>query len=134
MVEVLTTPAKILQLLRKGMPTPSTGQTLICKTAEANNAAWETLHTVTAGKTFYLMGIAIMFSEDAFTWWKLSFDGGATNHIVFAPREGPAGFGNTFDFYTTGWPIAQVAEGQTIAALAQATTNVRFITIWGWEE
>ncbi|GAH80176.1 unnamed protein product, partial [marine sediment metagenome] len=77
-----TVPAQILALLRKGMPTPSADQTLICKQMDATDA-WTTIHTVTAGKTFYLMGIHCSFARDVNLTWELSLDGGVTMTFGF---------------------------------------------------
>ena len=115
------------------MPTPSSGQTLICESVSAT-AAYQTLHTVTAGKTFYLMGVFAGITN-ATLHWKISFDGGTTVHIGLSSTNYQArGDYTDAKILTSGWPIAQVAAGEVIQAISNAIDANTSITIWGWEE
>lgn len=122
----------INRAMPRGMPTPKTNQTLICKSAEAK-VAHETIHTVTAGKTFYLMGFLAPIVGGTLKEWVISFDGGTTKHLIVKPQTSA---GSTVDGLVTfypGYPIAQVAAGSVISCLADAA-NARNLTIFGWEE
>lgn len=129
---VTTIPYQILQLLRKGMPTPSSDQTLICETVGANTAH-QILHTVTAGKTFYLMGIIANTNNGAVKEWNVSFDNGVTTHLNL-PHGIDGGTGVGSNAIYTGWPIAQIAAGEVIKAKTGSIEADYWITIWGWEE
>lgn len=53
--------AKNLKVVVESIPTPGTDQTVVQKTGTWATATPETVHTVTAGKTFYLF--------DLWIWW-----------------------------------------------------------------
>ncbi len=139
MATELTTPKKILDKLSAGvavedcgMPTPSTGQTLICKTAIAGSI-YLTIHTVTAGKTFYLMGVTVCCTTALTNVWSLSFDGGTTVHLALSSDEKSAAANNNVVLHT-GYPIAQISAGSVIQAKTLGDDPNMRITIWGWEE
>lgn len=123
---------QIYDRLLAGMPTPAAGQTLICKTVSAHDT-WQTIHTVSAGKTFYLMGVACLGNDTATLRWLLSFDGGTTVHmqVGYTPSISPTAW---FEVVSTGWPIAQVGAGKTIKAKSTTIDTSYYITVWGWEE
>lgn len=129
---ILTTPAKILAEIRKGMPVPSSGQTLIFKSVAANTS-YQTLHTVTAGKTFYLMGITASYQVGDVTRWKLSFDNGSTVHFA-VQQDTTVSLEKTNLTISTGWPLAQVASEEIIRVKADVSNTEIFFNIWGWEE
>lgn len=132
MTLVPTIPAQILALLKAGMPTPKAGQTLICKSATGGGTSYSTLHTVTAGKTFYLMGVNV-WSTATSTQMFISLDSGTTNNLslVSSRANYQPGDGRVI---SPGWPIGQAAAGATIQWKVLAAHIYNTITIWGYEE
>lgn len=126
-------PPTINKAMPRGMPKPKAGQTLICESVAANTS-YQTVHTVTAGKTFYVMGIRAHGARDTGARWTISFDGGTTANMVIHGIINYDSNNTAVLEVWTGYPIAQVAAEVAIQAKNGQTSVSNNITIWGWEE
>jgi len=99
--------------------------TIITKTHNfANIYNWETIHTVTTGKTFYLMGF---ICSSPVATYKISLDGGqSTSILVHAPDA------NLWRSIASSYPIGSAPSGTEIKC--QASIQTTDISIWGYEK
>lgn len=102
--------------------TPSSTQAVITKYLQGN-AGNQNIHTVTAGKTFYLFGISVASNS------------GADQTVLINSNAGATLFKLTVAPYTTGVvqnaaPIAVYTAAQNVIFNGSANT---FCTVWGIE-
>lgn len=102
------------------LPHPSATQTLISKTL-GGNGAWRTIHTTTAGKTFYLTGVCD---------WGANGGSIGTNGDVAVCSIGTTATLN-YAAYTPASPIAKYAAGENVRMNFPASD---IVTITGYEE
>jgi len=120
------------EIYNKALSLPSPQDVTIITKSKAPSQVdvWQTIHTVTAGKTFYLMGIS--YCEQARFY--ISLDGGLTHHFHFSmpnPPDIPP-----LRAIAPSYPIAEVSSGTEIKVSTSAIgggTDPIFITIWGYE-
>ena len=112
---------------------PAHNGTQIVKNANSNNAI-AILHTVTAGKTFYLKGFALSWNASgsgngAFLLVRDAAD--VLQYYLMISYSGAAGHGLCTRDYSQ--PI-EIAAGFDICIQSNAATLSAFCTIDGWEE
>ena len=123
---------KILDKMGNALVKPTADQTLIMKKVTANTTA-QTIHTVTTGKTFYLMGISFNIDPTGARRWILSFDSGTTDHLLISALREETGQVSR-DLVETGFPMTSAASAATIKVRCDVTNTDVHLTIWGWEE
>lgn len=105
------------------IPQPSSSQTLVTVKSQASINGNKTLYTVTAGKTFYLMGLHV-YATGAVTQCSLKDNAG--NIIFYVVPV-------TLTCYTiaSAVPIASFAAGDNVVWSDSAANNL--VTLWGYE-
>lgn len=118
-----------------GLAQQNTQQTLININATALNSA-STLYNVTAGKTFYILGIMMSVSPSPAQSMLVGITIGATNYFVnsLVLNAGAAGgWAGNSAISMSGGVLLAVSGGTTIKAYI-SNGNGYNITIWGYEQ
>ena len=114
------------------LSSPSSNQSLVSATSV--NQVWnantpQTLRTVTAGKTFYVLGFSVFAGVGACADWKLKISGGATKLVCCA--------GATVAGVLQGSsPLCTFNAGEAVAAESSVgwnAANYVNISVWGYE-
>ena len=119
-VAVSTGNTSVTGTISSGLPVPSSSQTIINKNI-TTNAGVQTVHTVTTGKTFYLMGFT---------------DYGASGNLQIMKTDGSTqvmgiSYPATGQFYSSTSPIWAYASGEFVKIIS--TTGCQF-NCWGFEQ
>lgn len=104
------------------LPSPSATQTIISKTTPVNSATNTTIHTVTAGKTFYCTGVLI--SSGAIANVGIQVDG--TDVIITQLLAQSAVSG-------TGGVLFTAAATKIVRATTNSGGSNCTVSIWGYE-
>lgn len=107
-----------------GLPAPTANQTIVSKYIEAA-ATGTTIHTVTAGKTFYCTGYIIGTKSGTPTLAGIVVNGVRVSSITFLQNTSQVVSGGILFVATTGQVITNYYDG------AGTTADV---SIWGFEQ
>jgi len=117
------------------MPVGNSGRTLFCKSLVQNPAVandWTTLHTVTAGKTFYLYAYQVAGNGVGIVRFGTNASGNAYTDGTVYTDSIVTFVGDNINSVGLSIPISYAAGVAINAAAASAIGYT--VTIWGWEE